>query len=109
MFLIPKNSLKLLIKLSSQRNFDITPSNIGYLKILIDKELVKLHKEINLENLKTNNKSLNYLTITTEGEIYITSIKETHRQFWIPTILSIIALISSYKEEICKIIHWLLN
>lgn len=99
MFSIPKNALKILTKISILESFNIKPSDIGDLKILIDKELIKLHKNITVDNLKQNADCFNYVTITTSGEIYLQSIKSQKTQFWIPLVfsstLSIIAIIIS--------------
>lgn len=99
MFSVSKNALKILTKLSIPETFNIKVSDIGDLRILINKGLLKLHKNITIDNLKKDSNCLSYVTITIDGEIYLESIKAQKKQFWIPlifsSVLSIIAIIIS--------------
>lgn len=96
---IPSKSCKILKLLDKQSSFNIEPYNFGYIRILIDEGLVKQHKSLTLENLKKNAKSSDYLTITTNGVIYLATNKIDNMRIYIPVIvssvLSVIAIIIS--------------
>lgn len=105
---LPKATIRILKKVNAMKQFRITPSNIGDLKILNDLKYIDFYKEINLDNLINDSNWINYFTITTAGTLYLETIKHEKLKFLIPTAISIIALISSFREEIYQLIRWLL-
>jgi hypothetical protein len=99
MFSISKNAYKILKKLYTHKDFNIKPSDMSDLSALIKEGLLKLHKNITTDNLKKDASCLSYVTITHNGIIYIETIKNQRKQFWIPLVLSstlsVIAIIIS--------------
>lgn len=99
MFSISKNAYKILTRLYVHKDFYIRPSDMNDLSFLIKEGLLKLHKNITADNLKNDSSCLNYVTITNNGIIYVESIKNQKKQFWIPlalsSTLSVIAIIIS--------------
>lgn len=88
MFSISKNAYKILIRLYTYKDFNIKPSDMNDLSILIKEGLLKLHKNITADNLKKDSDCFSYVTITHKGTIYVETIKNQRKQFWIPLILS---------------------
>ena len=106
---LPAQTNKLLRKIDKIKSFDIKVSDISSLKMLDDLGYINIHSSLTIDKLRQNSNWMNYLTITTQGKLYLETYKNEEIKFWVPTLISIIALISSFREEILKLIQWLLD
>lgn len=106
---LPHKTNKILRKIDKMDPFNIKVSDISSLKILDDLGFINIHSSLTVNKLRQNSNWMNYLTITTQGKLYIETYKHEEIKFWIPTLISIIALISSFREEISQLIQLLLK
>lgn len=101
---LPKSANKLLKQINSLKSFDITPGKLSMIKLLEDKGYIKFHQSLSLDALIENSNWLFYLTISTDGKIYLSDNKHTTLKYWIPIVISNLIAITALIFSIFSLV-----
>lgn len=71
-----------------------------YSKIQLNQILNAMQAEGLIKIIKPGPNTLKYISFTQKVFVYKMNVLKAKRKFWIPTIISIISLISSFRKEI---------
>lgn len=99
MNILEKRTLKLLKKIKRLNKFDIKVSDLYDINILNSEGYIQVFGTLTAENLVKSPNWMNYLAITPQGKLYLSTYRHQRITFLIPivisTTLSLIAIIIS--------------